>query len=88
MAPVGSGEVIRVGDSAPAGVPVEFTWRGRRYAVRAVDNYQTPKPGGRGKRLDRATFRIRTTSGLRCLVSVDVSRGLWCMERVLPNGGE
>lgn len=77
MTPLGGGEAIWVGRLAGAGAPADFTWRGRRHLVRAVEAW---REGGRA----RSLYRIRTAGGMRCLISVDSSRTAWRMERVLP----
>ncbi len=92
--PVGHGEIVLVDSSGPGRSPRAFIWRGRRYQVldmqparRSPPAGRQPSVAGRGgwssyrSRLD--LVRLRTSSGMRCILSCDVGRDLWRMERVL-----
>jgi hypothetical protein len=87
MSPLGGGELVQVLSRTSSGFPADFTWRGRRHVVRLVESYRGAG-GGRGAgRPGRRVYRLRTISGMRCLLSMDPRSGLWRMERVLPGGG-
>lgn len=72
------GERVVVGTRRRDGLPLEFTWRGRRHRVREA----TAEPAGA-----RAGLRCRTESGLRCLLAHDPARGIWRLERIYSSGG-
>jgi hypothetical protein len=77
MTPIGAGEIVWVERQGGSGAPTDFTWRGRRHVVRAVEGWRAT--GGA-----RSLYRIRTSGGMRCLISLDSGRRIWRMERVLP----
>lgn len=76
---VGAGEPVRVGLS-PAGVPLEFIWRGQRHRVRAVDGWRAATPRR------AAAVTVRTDCGLRCTLSHDARDGLWRLSGVWRPG--
>lgn len=76
---IGIGELIHVPRQDTRHPPLEFFWRGNRHQVRSWDS-----PGeAHGRRDNRRLYRIRTATGLRCMLSEDVGRGLWRLERIL-----
>jgi hypothetical protein len=79
-----SGEPVHVRLRGPQGAPEEFVWRGQRYQVRAVEALE--RSGGTHRSVP-LQFRVRTATGLRCVISQDAYRGFWRIERVLPTGG-
>jgi hypothetical protein len=67
------------------GIPLEFTWRGRRHRVRSAELSRQPAlPLGRrsSRGAQPRRYRLQTAEGLRCEVSEDPRRGLWTMEKV------
>ena len=80
----GAGETVHVWQRTPSLAPAEFIWRGQRYLVRSVESEQGNRPTVRG---GLRRFRVRTTSGLRCVLAQDPSLGLWRMDRVVSPGG-
>ncbi|NIS82407.1 MAG: hypothetical protein GTO14_19865 [Anaerolineales bacterium] len=83
----GSGELVVVCSTSKDVMPSEFTWRGQRHRVRSIDRYQTNTYRQRNGVEQLRLFRLRTTRGMRCLLSQDVSRGIWRMERILDGKG-
>lgn len=78
MRSLGLGERVVVGPRRRDGLPLEFTWRGRRHRVREATAEQAgARPG----------LRCRTESGLRCLLAHDPARGIWRLERIYSSGG-
>jgi len=80
----GAGETVRVWSRAPSVAPEEFIWRGRRYLVRSIESERggrAPVWGGMRR------FRVRTTTGLSCILAQDPALGGWKMDRVLSHGG-
>lgn len=71
------GERVVVGLRRGDGLPLEFTWRGRRHRVREASAVAGARQG----------LRCRTESGLRCLLAHDAARGVWRLERIYPSGG-
>lgn len=87
MTTVEYGELVRVIPMATGAFPIEFTWRGRRHRVRSVEGFNTEiKPRHKGV-IRRRLFRLRTASGMRCLLSQDVERRTWHLEKVLIGRG-
>jgi hypothetical protein len=83
------GEMVRVDSSPSCMYPVEFTWRGRRYRVMSIEAYRTDNQQCCGGVAHRRIFRLRTASGMRCLLSQDVARETWYVEKILiGSGGE
>jgi hypothetical protein len=80
----GAGEPIHVWMMQGNAAPSEFVWRGRRYRVRAMEASpgDSPTVGGSPRR-----FRVRTTSGLSCVLSQDVPGGAWRIDRLVSAGG-
>ncbi|HEY44146.1 MAG TPA: hypothetical protein G4O11_09210 [Anaerolineae bacterium] len=68
-------------------LPLEFTWRGRRHRVRSVESFHTETKSHRNGVIQRRFFRLRTASGMRCLLSQEVERETWHLEKVLINQG-
>jgi hypothetical protein len=86
----GAGEPIDVWPSQAGAAPTEFVWRGQRYRVRAVEPWPAlslPKGGPRVPGAGARRFRVRTTSGLSCVLAQDLARGAWRMDRLVPSGG-
>ena len=84
---VGRGEVVKMGDLFPGGIPTCFAWRGRRHRIRSMEAVPPSYRRGRGESKARDFFQIRTTDGLRCRLSRGKRRGDWRMERVVATGG-
>jgi hypothetical protein len=80
----GAGEPIHVWPPHGNAAPAEFVWRGRRYRVRALE---TDPGDGQGQGGTSRRFRVRTTSGLSCVLSQDVGGGAWRMARLVSSGG-
>jgi hypothetical protein len=77
MTPLGAGEVVWMEKPSKGGAPTSFTWRGRHHTIRLVEAW---REAGASLRL----FRVRTTGGMRCLISLNLGQEIWRMERVLP----
>jgi hypothetical protein len=55
----------------------------------SIETYRTDNQQRYGGIVQRRIFRLRTASGMRCLLSQDVVRDTWHVERVLiGSGGE
>jgi hypothetical protein len=87
MIPIGFGEVVRVSTPGTAAVPEEFTWRGRRHRIRSVEDYQMKTGRGRNGSYKRHVYRLRTSSGMHCQLSLDVGRGAWRMDKIFARKG-
>ena len=76
-------ELARVTEFGEGHWPREFTWRGRRRRVRRIETY---KPSRLKKDLSGASvarrFRLKTDDGLSCVLSHDVRRDRWTVERL------
>jgi hypothetical protein len=79
--------MVRVASSSQCVYPVEFTWRGRRFRVVSVETYRTDSQQGCYGVAQRRIFRLRTASGMRCLLTQDVDRDTWHVEKVLKGSG-
>jgi len=78
-----AGEPVRVWP-AVGGAPHEFIWRGQRFRVRSVERE------GAGRAVAGAwvlRYRVRTRTGLRCVLTQDPSAGTWRMDRLMAAGG-
>lgn len=80
----GAGDPVHVWLRPEADVPEEFVWRGQRHRVRAVEAERNPG-GLRLKGLRR--LRVRTSSGMRCILVEDAGIGSWRMDRLIAAGG-
>jgi hypothetical protein len=81
---VGSGESVEVKWLGSGSVPTEFIWRGRRHIVGAIEGCSSEAAGrGAGGAGWRRRYQLRTRTGLRCQLSVDLAGDDWRMERVL-----
>jgi len=80
---LGFGELVNVGMQGSAGFPTEFTWRRRRYAVRSVRSFWPRSGGRRPSPAARSLYEVLTESGMRCVLSRELARDLWRLERVL-----
>ncbi len=87
MKVIGFGETLWVAASAGDALPAEFTWRGRRHRVRRIERFRMETYPSRNGLVRRRFFRLRTASGMRCLVSQDVDRDTWRMEKVVTSRG-
>ncbi len=76
------GEPIHVPRETNRWAPVEFFWRGNRHLIRS---WEARPPASRDK--GRRFYRVRTATGLRCMVSEDPGRGQWRLEKVLAPSG-
>lgn len=81
------GEVVHMSGGMPSGWPREFTWRGRRHRVRRVDGYRSQFRSHAHENSERRYYTLRTSGGLRCVLTQDVRRGIWTMDRVLTKSG-
>jgi hypothetical protein len=63
-------EPIAIHVMGKSGLPLEFSWRGRRHQIREVLGLVTD---GR--------YQLRTASGLRCLISQQP--GHWQLDRLI-----
>ena len=89
MSVFGFGELVRVVPSARGVLTIEFTWRGRRHRVQSVEGYRTESKLRQTGVAQRRFYRLRTKSGMRCLLSQDVANDIWHLEHVLVSqGGE
>ena len=66
-------ERVQVHVEGSGGLPLEFSWRGRRHRVRAVLE-------GPGR--ERSRFIVRTASGMRCTLAHEPDPRAWRIERV------
>jgi hypothetical protein len=87
MSALGEGELVQVMARTSLGLPADFTWRGRRHVVRLVESCRGGEAVRGAGRSGRRVFRLRTVTGMCCVVSTDSRSGLWRMERVLPGAG-
>lgn len=87
MTAVEYGELVRVIPVASGTFPTEFTWRGKRHRVRSVERFDTETRQRRSGVTRRRLFRLRTASGMRCLLSQDIERETWHLEKVLMGRG-
>ena len=76
---IGIGEFIHVRREEPRQAPREFFWRGSRHEVRSWEG----RPRAALRRDGRRLYRVRTSTGLSCMLSEEVGRGLWRLERIL-----
>jgi hypothetical protein len=67
--------------------PLEFTWRGCRHRVRSIESFHSKTISHRNGVIRRRFFRLRTASGMRCLLSQNVERETWHLEKVLIDQG-
>lgn len=88
MTPLGRGEVVQILLPARGGIPTAFIWRGRRHLVRAVEACEAESRRTSSGSERRRKIRLRTASGMRCLLSHDLRRSRWQMEGVLNGGGQ
>jgi hypothetical protein len=84
MMALGQGELVQVSSFHLAGAPSEFLWRGRRHEVRSIERCHTDRRASALGSLEHRTYRLRTTGGLRCTLTQDVSSNRWQMEGVHP----
>ncbi len=87
MTAIEYGELVRVVPKVSGIFPTEFTWRGRRHCVRSVERFETETKPHRDGVMRRRLFSLRTTSGMRCLLSQDMERETWHLEKVLISRG-
>lgn len=76
-------ELARVTEFGDGNWPREFTWRGRRRRVRRIEAFEATRmkkdlSGGPASR----NFRLRTEDGLSCVLSHDLRRDCWTVERL------
>ena len=89
MSVFGFGEIVRVVPSTRGVLPIEFTWRGRRHCVQSIEGYRMENKRRQTGVFQRRLYRLRTRSGMRCLLSQDVAHDIWHLEHVLVSrGGE
>jgi hypothetical protein len=87
MAILGNGEFVHVRRGGVTKLPTEFSWRGKHYLIRAIEGYRVDFRQSSEQRSERRIYRIRTSLGLRCLLSEDPRHGTWQMEGVVPDSG-
>ncbi len=87
MSSLGFGELVHIARLSYGEIPAEFTWRGRRHVVRVVEDLRLERSDAHRSRSPRRLLRLRTSSGMRCLLSEDRNRGVWKLERVLGGQG-
>ncbi len=80
---IGIGEPIHVPKETDRRAPIEFFWRGSRHVIRTWE----ARPSGSSRDKGRRFYRVRTATGLRCMLSEDPGRGQWRLEKVLPSSG-
>jgi hypothetical protein len=80
----GAGEPIHVWPTHAHAAPLEFVWRGKRYRVRSLE---ADAGDSRSTRLGLRRFRVRTTSGLSCVLAQETVGGAWRIDRLVPSGG-
>jgi hypothetical protein len=80
----GAGEPVHVWLRPDGDVPEEFVWRGQRHRVRAVE---PDGSSGASRRKGLRRLRVRTSSGLRCILVHDPGFGSWRMDRLIAAGG-
>ena len=85
MTPLGFGELVHIARRSHGSLPSEITWRGRRHLVRSLESVAAPPRGRLREAPERTFYRMRTSTGLRLLLSEDNQRGLWRIERVLSS---
>lgn len=81
---IGIGERIHVPKESIRLAPREFYWRGNRHVIRTWEAQPQTASLAQGRRL----YRVRTVSGLRCMLSEDPGRGQWRLEKLLPPAGQ
>lgn len=80
------GELVTVLSSRDP-LPAEFTWRGRRHRIRRIDRYGTREiQHWKHVEVERL-FHLSTMGGMQCLLSQDVSRDIWRLERIFKSSG-
>jgi hypothetical protein len=78
------GEFVHVARKRKSGIPDEFLWRGRRHRIRRLESCRDERRRTRDATRLHRLFLIRTTSGLRCVISHDVDGDTWRMEHMYP----
>ena len=84
----GLAELVSVSKLGQGEWPEEFTWRGRRRKVRRIEAYRMK--GDYARSTDHAEsrrFRLRTEDGLSCVISHDVQRNRWTLDRLYSSSG-
>ncbi len=72
---------VRIGDE---GLPTSLFWQGRWQAARVSNRWRLEDDWWRqGGEIVREYFRLRTESGLVCVVFRDEVAGEWYLERIL-----
>jgi hypothetical protein len=84
---IGFGECVQVSSSARRDMPLAFTWRGRRHFIRSIEAYRKETRHRWSGFETRRFFQLRTASGMRCLLSQDVTHDIWRLEQVLVSPG-
>jgi hypothetical protein len=87
MTPIGYGEVVRVSTPRTTIVPEEFTWRGRRHRIRSVEDFHMEMGRRWDGSFERRIYRLRTSCGMHCRLSLDVDSGDWRMDEVIARQG-
>ena len=76
-------ERIRVHRRGLDAIPLEFSWRGRRYAVRRIEWMR--QVGERTK--NGKTYQLQTAQGLKCRISHDEQGDIWRVDHILGQRG-
>jgi len=76
-------EPVRVASLAPSGHPIAFLWRGWHHQVRSVEGCGARMRRGRAGPREERRYRLRTEQGLACVLSFDLGRGVWRLERLI-----
>ncbi len=83
MRTIKTSERIRVHRKGLDAIPLEFSWRGRRYAVRRIEWMR-----GTGVRVSEGkTYQLQTVQGLKCRISHDERGDIWRVEHILGQAG-
>lgn len=83
MRAIKTNERIRVHRQGMNAIPLEFSWRGRRYDVRRVE-----KMGGASEKSNRGrTYQLQTVQGLKCRISHEERGDIWRFEHILGHAG-
>lgn len=77
-------EPVQVHQTMQGNWPKTFMWRGRRHRVR-----QWEMAAGRQaeREVGRRLYRVRTATGLRCVLSHDLVSQIWRIEWIRAHAG-
>ncbi len=83
MRVIETSERIRVHRRGLDAIPLEFSWRGRRYAVRRIEWMRQAGERARSGK----TYQLQTVQGLKCRVSHDEQGDIWRVDHILGQRG-